>query len=62
MSIKRFNPTCAASGHEVVVYSLVRHTRVNLGVRRRIPSLLRDCVVIVSDGALAFAISLAAYV
>ena len=34
MSIKRFNPTCAAGGFGVVVYSLVRHTRVNLGVRR----------------------------
>ena len=32
---KRFNPTCAASGVGVVVYSLVRHTRVNLGVRRK---------------------------
>jgi len=32
---KRFNPTCAAVGFGVVVYSLVRHTRVNLGVRRK---------------------------
>jgi hypothetical protein len=32
MSIKRFNPTCAAVGFGVKQRSLARHTRVNLGV------------------------------